>query len=357
MAKFTWEYRPEDNEFFYRELESFVPDRIYDAHCHLHELSHMHYVEGSRYPSKYRSFSKGGYYALMEAGPHSITLEEYRRQVDWLHPGREVHSLCMPYVPVADPPAANHWVSRQIAKDPLCRGHFVLMPDDDPEWVRQECRRLNLCGLKPYHMFLPHQDTMEAEIPEYLPEKFLSVANEEGWSITLHMVRSRAIADPSNQRWIRRYCENYPNVNIILDHTARAFNPGHNVEGLAAMRGLDNLWYVSSLYCEPLAREAVIRIIGPEKLIYGSDFFCSHDRGRSLGVNDGFLFINEMTDVWKTVIGNARPVLMGLEHLRALKYACWSQGLTDSQVEDIFYNTAARLLGVDTTQARRLRYP
>jgi len=344
MGRITWEYRPEDREFFYRELDSFVPDRVFDAHCHIYELSHMDYVEGSRYPVKYRAFHS--FSALMEAGPHSITLEEYRRQVDGLHPGREVHCLGMPFVPVADPPAANEWVSQQIAKDPLSRGHFVLVPDEDPEWVRQEMRRLGLCGLKPYHMFLPYGQTLEAELPTYLPESILSVANEEGWSITLHMVRSRAIADPSNQYWIRRYCEKYPHVNIILDHTARGFNPFHNVEGLPSMKGLDNLWYVSSLNCEPLAMEAVIRIIGPEKLIYGSDFFCCHDRGRSLGVNDGFLFLNEASDVWEGVIANGRPVLMGLEHLRALKAACWSQGLTDSQIEDIFYNNAARLLGV-----------
>jgi predicted TIM-barrel fold metal-dependent hydrolase len=38
-------------------------------------------------------------------------------------------------------------------------------------------------------------------------------------------------------------------------------------------------------------------------------------------------------------------VIVGLEHIRSLKWACWSEKLSDSQVEDIFYNNAARLLG------------
>ena len=176
----------------------------------------------------------------------------------------------------------------------------------------------------------------------------MTVANQECWSITVHLVRSRALADASNQHWIRRYCEEYPHVNIILDHTARGFNPAHNLEGLPAMKRLDNLWYVSSLNCEPLAMEAVIRIVGPEKLIYGSDFFCSHDRGRSIAVNDGFLFLTEASDIWDGAIGNGLPVLTGLEHLRALKHACWSQGLTDTQVENIFYNNAAGVLDVES---------
>jgi len=40
------------------------------------------------------------------------------------------------------------------------------------------------------------------------------------------------------------------------------------------------------------------------------------------------------------------PVVVGLEHIRSLKWACWSERLSDSQVEDIFYNNAARMLGV-----------
>ena len=93
MGETTWEYREEDKEFFYRELDSFVPNKIFDAHCHLHESSHMEYVEGSRYPTKYRAFRNLS--PLIEVAPHSMTLEEYHRHVDWLHRGREVHSRFM----------------------------------------------------------------------------------------------------------------------------------------------------------------------------------------------------------------------------------------------------------------------
>ncbi|GIT28908.1 MAG: hypothetical protein Ct9H300mP1_09540 [Planctomycetaceae bacterium] len=38
-------------------------------------------------------------------------------------------------------------------------------------------------------------------------------------------------------------------------------------------------------------------------------------------------------------------MIVGSNTSRALKWACWSEKLSDSQVEDIFYNNAARLLG------------
>lgn len=31
----TWELRDEDREFFHRELDSFVPGKVYDVHAHL----------------------------------------------------------------------------------------------------------------------------------------------------------------------------------------------------------------------------------------------------------------------------------------------------------------------------------
>ncbi|MEZ6049691.1 MAG: hypothetical protein R3C11_29740 [Planctomycetaceae bacterium] len=39
-------------------------------------------------------------------------------------------------------------------------------------------------------------------------------------------------------------------------------------------------------------------------------------------------------------------MLVGLEHLRSLKWAAWAAGLSDTQVEDIFYRNAHRLLGI-----------
>ena len=80
--------------------------------------------------------------------------------------------------------------------------------------------------------------------------------------------------------------------------------------------------------------------------MYGTDCPVSHGRGRSVGVDDSFLWLYEDTPVWDQPQMSIKPVLEGLEHLRALKWACWGERLSDGQVEDIFWNNAARLLGV-----------
>ncbi len=322
--------RAADREFFERELAAFVPDKIFDAHCHVWIGEDVPWrvpdVEGS------------------------VGFDQYVRLMEDLHPGRRLGALFIGYASVDKPASVargNAWVAEQVARDPgSYRGDFFVRPGDDPEWVRQEVRRLGLHGLKCYHTFAPITPTWEASIPDFLPESLVKVADDEGWVITLHMVRSRAVADPDNICWIRRYCETYPNMRLILAHSARGFQPAHNLEGLSHLKGLENLYFDTSANCEPLAHQAIIRILGHKRLMYGSDLPVSHSRGRSVAAADSFFFVDQETPVWNATQLSFKPVLLGLEHLRSIKWACWSERLGDGAVEDIFWNNAATLLGV-----------
>jgi len=318
----------QDVEFYERELADFIPDRVFDAHAH---LTHPR-LSTPTGPDL----------------PDPVGYEEYRHYMDWLLPGRDVAAMFLAFSRQPEgATAANAWTATQVARDPRCRGLLFVRPDDDPEWVRQEVRRLGLHGLKPYHTCAPTRPTWEAELPAYLPETLVRVAHEENWVITLHLVKSRAVADPGNLHWIRHYCTKYPQMRLILAHSARGFQPAHNLEGLPQLVGLENLYFDSSANCEPIAHQAILRLFGPERLLYGSDgLLVSHLRGRSVAAADSFLWLYEDTPVWEEKHAAIRPVLVGLEHLRSMKWACWAEKLSGRQIEDLFWNNAVRLLGV-----------
>ena len=321
-----------DREFFERELATFLPDRVFDAHTHIWRPDDFAFCP--------------------DVFSEPVGYSKYSKLMQDLHPGRTTKALFIPFFSADKKeciPQGHEWTSQQVQMDADCRGLFFVMPEDDPEWVRNEVRRLGLHGLKCYHTMASVEPTWEAEIPDYLPERLVKVAHEEGWVITLHMVKSRAAADAGNIHWIRHYCTAYPGMTLILAHSARGFQPSHNLEGLPQLRGLDNLYFDTSVNCEPIAHQAIIRIIGHEKLMYGSDLPVSHLRGRSLAASDSFLWVYEETPVWGEKHLEIRPVLIGLEHLRSIKWACWSERLSDSAVEDIFWNNASRLLGVSQT--------
>ena len=314
---FEKDLQEEDIEFFEREIESFLPDRIFDAHAHLGTVP--------------------GYF------PSLVGHAEYFERMIEVHCRQQISAVFISRVGQD----MNEWVSKQAAVNPTCRGLFFAKPEDDEEWVRQEVSRLGLCGIKCYHtMARSGGPTWEAEIPSYLPEKLVRVADEEDWAIMLHLVRSRAVADPSNIHWIKHYCRRYPNMKLILAHSARGFQPSHNMEGLPQLKGLDNLYFDTSANCEPIAHQAIIRYMGHEKLLYGTDFPVSHKRGRSVGVGDSFVWLYGEMDIWNEKHAAIKPVLIGLEHLRSLKWVCWSEKLGDSKIEDIFWNNPARVFGV-----------
>jgi predicted TIM-barrel fold metal-dependent hydrolase len=325
-----------DLELFRRELDSFVPDAICDAHMHLWAKTQL---------------PPTGWDTFRQIEEDVVGLAAYRRWMAELLPGRRVAGgLILPGAVAATGDQLrlqNELVAAEAAADRGWRGSMLVSPEMDPEYVRAEVRRLGLRGLKCYHVRSGLPVTWDADIPAFLPEAQVKVAHEEGLCITLHMVKSRAVADPSNQHWIRHYCETYPDMQLILAHAARGFNPNHTIEGLPSLRGLPNLWCDMSAVADVGACETIIEILGHDRLLYGTDFPVSHLRGRCVAIGDGFLWLYEDTLDWKSASFQAlRPVFVGLESLRVLKQAAWHCRLTDSQVEDIFCNNVRRLLGI-----------
>lgn len=326
-----WEMRDEDWALFARDIDSFLPDRIFDAHAHLYDRS---------------NFPEGGWNEHVGGGPDSMGLAEYRQFIRWIHGERQTDGLFFGIAFLGDRKGENAFISRQVAEDSNALGEMLIYPTDDPEYVRQEVKRLKLVGLKPYHTMSASKPTWHADIETFLPESLVKVAHEEGLSITLHMVKDRAMADPANQATIRRYCETYPNMKMILAHAARGFNPWHTIEGIGALKGIDNVWCDTSAVTEAGAFEAIIETLGHTRLLYGSDFFVSHTRGRCVAIGDSFHWFYEDTLEKQEKHTKLKPVLVGLESLRALKLAALRMHLTDSQIEDIFDRNARQLFNL-----------
>ena len=334
-----FQFTEADQTFVAREVEPFLPDRIFDAHAHL--FCKNHYAPGTA-PTH------------LQNAPECLGLDEYARFSEWLHPGgRVVGGLFFGLAFTGDRAGNNRFVAEQVQPGGIfgnrARGQLVVAPEDDPDWVRQAVARGGFVGLKVYHT-MAHTDgpTWQAPIPAYFPETFARIADEMGLTVTLHMVRERALADPVNQAAIRDYCQRFPNLRLILAHAARGFNPWHTIEGIHSLAGLPNVWCDTSAVTAAGAFEAIVDVLGHERLLYGTDFHVSHLRGRCVAIGDSFhwLYADEM-DLSENHT-SLRPVLIGLESLRSLALACRRLKLSDGQVEDVFYNNAAELFSLES---------
>lgn len=320
-----------DRDFVARYVEPHLPDNIFDAHAHL--------FRQSQYPTVKTDVDMG--------------LDAYRDYMEWLHPnGRTKGGLFFGLAFQGDRAGNDQYVIDEVRKGQAAgfaaRGQMLIAPEMDAEYVRETVRREGFVGLKPYHLMAKTDGpTFLAPIEDYLTEEHIRVAHEEGLTVTLHMVRDRALADPVNQATIRRYCTDYPNMRLILAHAARGFNPWHTIEGIQSLEGLQNVWCDTSAVTEAGAFEVIVEQLGHTRLLYGTDFHVSHMRGRCIAIGDSFhwLYADEMKLDEKHT--SLKPVLIGLESLRSVILAMHRLKLTDAQIEDIFYGNAAALLGLN----------
>jgi predicted TIM-barrel fold metal-dependent hydrolase len=316
-----------DRELFFRELDSFVPPRVFDAHAHLYSAG----------------FFSGSAPGLVGQFPQ-VGLDEFLQMIEDITPGRATSGLFFGWpAREVDLEANNRFVVEEARRDPNSRAQMLVTPSMDPEFIRESVRQEGFVGLKCYHVFSPEARTFDSQIPSYLPEEQVRVAHQEGLSITLHMVRQRAIADKGNQEVLRSWGAKYPNARFILAHAARGFNPHHTIEGIGSLRGLGNIWCDTSAVTDGGAFEAIVEALGVDRLLYGSDAPVTHLRGRCVAVGDSFLWLSESNTDFSTAYADLRPTLVGLESLRVLKLACWNLRLSDAEVEKVFWGNAAAL--------------
>lgn len=318
-----------DRELFERELKSFIPPDVFDAHAHLWRKVDL------GFPTP----------ALAAAGPDEVTRDVYNSRMNlWMPDRAPTAGLFFPFPARSlDVNAANDFLIRELEQDQNSRGLMILTPRQNPADVEQLIQRHKLSGFKVYHLFAEREETMFAHCAEYIPEWGWEIANTYGLAIMLHIVLPKAIADPANQQYIRDQCERYPNVKLILAHAARGFCGRHTVAGVGSLRGIDNVYFDTSAVCEPEAFEAILQVFGPTRLFFGADFCVTEMRSRCINLGDGFLWLDELHPNYQKS-RYAQPTLLGIESLLALKQACQNQHLNDGDVEEIFCLAARRVL-------------
>lgn len=326
----NWTFEKND-EIAAKELQGFLPDKIFDIHAHIYRTADLNLQQLS----------------LWMQGPQEVDIGVWNKYM-----GKQVGQqrlqggLFFP-APTAscDIDRENDYLLEQLKANPNSRGLILTSPEYPEGRIERYLDNPQIIGFKPYHLFSSEQPTFQSSIQGYLPEWILKIADSRGYIVMLHLVRDKALSDTGNRTAIRKICGEYPNIKLILAHAGRGFHAENTVKGLSALRGIENIRFDMSGICEATAIIAILKQFGPRKLLWGSDFPISQLRGRCVTVGDGFAWLDNESVNWEKLSPVCNPVLTGLESLRALKEACDSFGLNESDLKDIFYDNALRLLG------------
>jgi glutamate-1-semialdehyde 2,1-aminomutase len=336
--KYSHSLTENDQLLINRRLSDFIPKEIYDIHAHPYNPTH---------------FATGTWSFLKDAG--LLGCSEHRRGLQQYMSVDKIHGLYfgLPHKS-ATRPALNAWVSDEVARNgsALSRALMVASPQDDPAQVAGALRNGLFVGIKVYHCYAPRPDTMHASLAEYAPDWMWDILNETKGVLLLHIVRDGAIDDVDNQKEIRRLCRAYPNVRLILAHVARSFNYRNGRNGLYTIADLDQVVVDTSAIAEKESFAAALKILGPSRVLWGSDFPVSEMRGRCVTVGDYFYWLHpEVIAPEFRTQGSEAMTLVGIESLLTLREACDDAGMTASDIQNIFLNNALRLLAPHLPQS------
>lgn len=305
-------------------LDSFLPDRIFDAHAHMSHLPTL--------------------------GKSSL---DYPRFIADMRPVMGERALCancipMPLIELRDPQqrkAMMDWLLQQLECEKENVGEALVFPSDTTEDIEAQLIHPRIRGLKCYHIYADRENTFDATIGEYLPEAAWQVANKHGLAITLHMVRNQVLADEENLTYIQTMTRRYPDAKLILAHAARAFAPWTAIETVERLKGYDNIYFDFAGVCETPAMQAIIQKLGLSRCMWGSDWSVSMFAGKCIALADTFYWIGEKELQRFSAPTEFHTWLVSTENLMAMRQLAQLLNLKESQIEDLFFNNAKKLFG------------
>jgi glutamate-1-semialdehyde 2,1-aminomutase len=319
-------------------IRSRMPDKLFDIHIHIYD---MDFLPGFTGPD-----------SVMGSGARIKGFSEAHALLGAMLPSRPIRfcALMVPDRKMREDPAlmkqADAFLIRQLEAHPENAGAIGVMNEETEESLEARLVHKGIRGFKCYHVTASRKDTFNADIAEYLSEAVWKTAHNRDMFITLHMVKQGSLSDPENLAYIREHLKRYPRAKLILAHAARGFAPATAIDSLDALSGFDNVYFDTAAVCEPIAIEIIIRRFGVNRVLWGSDYPVSAGRGKCVSLGDDFVWITPKNLTVKTCYDKGM-VLVGVENLMAMDYAAMAAGLSKSDIGDIFYNNAVRLLGLE----------
>lgn len=330
--------RDSDRKLFQTHLAAFVPPNSFDVHAHLYTIPGLR-IDTNEAP---------------EEAEARLGLSQFHTGLQsWMGELAPQDGLffALPSNHDVDVDMENAFVAAQASRSPGSRALMLVRPHDDPQTVEQTILRDGFVGLKVYHLLADGPDTFNLPAEAFLTDWMWEIADRHSLAIMLHMVRPTALADPSNQRYIRQYCTRYPSAKLILAHAARGFCSHHTVDAIRTLSGLHNVYFDTSAVCESGALQAIIQATGTTRLMFGTDWPISDLRGRCTNLGYGFFWLYP-SHVDFSAGAFSSPTLVGIESLLAIKEAAQLCHLNDSDVQRIFCDNARLLLEISSHQTQ-----
>ena len=343
-----FDVKPIDRKVYVERLAEFLPAEIIDAHTHVWLRSHISAVLSPTSPARAVTWPN----LVAEQNPIEDLMETYRL----MFPGKQVTPVIFgsPRREV-NLDATNAYASR-AANTYDIPGLLVSTPAWSAAELETRARAGGFRGLKPYLSFAPeHIPSAEITVFDFLPRAHLDVADAHGWVVVLHVPRPARLRDPVNLAALLEIERDFPDVHLIVAHIGRAYCREDTGEAFEVLGTTSRVCFDVSANTNAWVMAQLLKTVGPQRVLFGSDLPILRMRMRRI-CEDGTYINLVPPSLYGDVSGDAhmrevnaaegeRLTFFLYEELLAFREAAEATGLTRADIEDVFYNNAARLLG------------
>lgn len=327
-----------DLPFYHKHIAPLLPPSILDFHAHTWSAA---------------NWTAKPWETDLPGGKYMVTREEYTPEDLLLDgsrcfPDRPYYAVCFGYpTPVVD------WFK-------------------DTQFVGQAARRHNrlfplLIGGRELNLLRAHYDAAFAEDPFFGFKVFLNwfgdnygnkridemlgpvemeLAHDRQLIVLLHVPRAGRLADPEILQGVRRLALDYPGAQIVLAHAGRCYLPGEMKAAIGGIRDLANVSLDTSMVMDPVVLQLALREIGPQRLLFATDFPVAAMKGRRVQVMDHWVDVvapGYPKSAYR-VEGDIPATFMAWEIILAIHWAAELCGLSRDERHGIFYDNGLRLL-------------
>lgn len=341
-----FEVKKYDRAFYEKRLCNWLPDKIIDIHAHV-------------WLKRFKERKKAGANARTVSWPSMVAdenpVEHLVETYSLMFPGKTVTPLMFTsLVSAKSLDKANDYVA-QAARE----RKFPALIFSHPQWGAKEfekkIRTSGFLGAKSYlSLAASYLPASEIRIFDFFPHHQLEVLNKHGLLMMLHIPRNDRLCDPVNLAQMMEIEERYPNIKLIIAHVGRAYCPEDIGNAFKVLAKTQKMCFDISANTNAEVFRRLLGTVGPKRVLFGSDMPITRMRMRRICENGKYINIvpkglygdvSSDSHMREVVGAEAEHLTFFLyEELDAFRRAAHSVGLKRSDIEDVFYNNALRIL-------------
>jgi predicted TIM-barrel fold metal-dependent hydrolase len=342
-----------DRAAYAERIRDFLPNRIVDIHAHVWTAAQT--VKGlipgyglASWPARVASTC-----------PTESLLDLYHRML----PGQTVVPLVFGNPLLAeDVNVMNAYVAREAARHGL-PALLLSRPEWPAEVLEQKIRAGGFSGIKVYLTYAPAGiKPRDIRIFDFLPREHLRVLDRHGWVAMVHLPRPGRIRDPQNVADLLEIERDYGRARIVVAHAGRAYTNRDIGDAFDRLAPARELCFDFSANTNEEVFRRLIAAMGPSRILFGTDLPITcmrmkriEENGRYVNLVPPILYgdVSDDPNMREASAEEAASFTFFLyEEIDAFRRASAAEGLTRSDIEQIFRGNAERLLQRDDTRSR-----